>query len=150
MKVYMLKDVENVGMSGQVVTVSDGFASNYLFPRHLATKVDKEAEAFFSSKKQKERISSEVLNSKTAMLAERIKNITISIKEKTHDNGKLYGSIGADQIVELLKAKEVVINRKQVEFTKAIKEVGEYKVTIKLTSKLKPQVTLTVATIPHK
>lgn len=144
MKVYMLKDVEKVGMAGQVITVTDGYAANFLFPRRLAKKIEKEDEKFFSEKKQKERVTSEVLNSKIAMVAERIKNLHLTLKQKTHDTGKLYGSVGADEIVELLKAKDISITRKQVEFTKAIKEVGEHKVTIKLTSKLKPQATLTV------
>ncbi len=144
MKVYMLKDVEKVGMNGQIITVSDGYAQNFLFPRKLAIRVTEENIAFFKEREIKEKVTAEVVSSKASMLAERIKHIQLVIKEKTHNDGKLYGSVSADEIVELLKAKEVAINKKQVEFPKAVKEVGEHKVTIKISSKLKPQLTLKV------
>ena len=143
MLVYMLKDVENVGMAGRVINVSDGYAANFLIPRKLAVEVTEKNKAFYEQKKLKEVVAVEVINSKTGMLAERIKALHLSIKERVHE-GKLYGAIGADEIVELLKAKDIAVNRKQVEFEKSIKTVGEHKVTIRLSSKLKPQLTLKV------
>lgn len=144
MKVYMLKDVESVGMAGQIIVVSDGYATNFLFPRKLAVEVTASNLEFYQQKKVKQQVAAEVLSSKVAMMAERIKTLQLSIKERVHDDGKLYGAISADEIVDLLKAKEIIINKKQVEFEKAIKSVGEHKVTIRLSSKLKPQVTLKV------
>lgn len=144
MKVYMLKDVENVGMTGQLVIVSDGYASNFLLPRKLAVKVTEDMLGFYQAKQQKQKVAEVVLTTKVAMMAERIKALHVTVKEKTHDNGKLYGAVGADEIVELLKEKDIQINKKQVEFGKAIKETGEHKVTIKLSSKLKPQLTVKV------
>lgn len=144
MKVYMLKDVENVGMSGQIVNVSDGYGQNFLLPRKLAMRVTEDNLAFFQEKQKAEKVSAEVIASKAGMLAERIKELRLVLKEKTHDDGKLYGSVNADKIVELLKEKEISINKKQIEFPKSIKEIGEHKVTVKLSSKLKPQLTLKV------
>ncbi len=144
MKVYMIKDVERVGIAGQIINVSDGYANNFLIPRKLAVEVTTDNQKFYEQKKQKETVAVEVLNSKVAMLAERIKSLHITIRERVHDDGKLYGAISADEIVDLLKAKEVSINRKQVEFDKSIKAVGEHKVTIKLSSKLRPQLTVKV------
>ena len=143
MHVYMLKDVENVGMAGMIISVSDGYASNFLFPRKLAVEVTDKNKVFFAQKKQKEAVVAEVINSKIGMLAERIKTMHLNIKERVHE-GKLYGAISADEIVALLKGKDIAINRKQVEFEKSIKTVGEHKVTIRLTSKFKPQLTLKV------
>jgi large subunit ribosomal protein L9 len=140
----MLQDVEKVGMAGLVVKVSDGYASNFLLPKKLAVKVDENALDFYKEKVVRQKVSAEVLTSKAAMLAERIKTLHLTIKERIHDNGKLYGSVGADEIVELLKTKDITINRKQVEFEKAIKAVGEHTVTIKISSKLKPQFILKV------
>lgn len=144
MRVYMIKDVEKVGMAGQIVNVSDGFAANYLFPRKLATAVTSENMKHIDAKIKKEAVAVEVLNSKIAMVAERIKALHITIKERVHDDGKLYGSVGADEVVELLRAKDIVVNRKQIEFDKAVKAVGDHKITIRLTAKLKPQLTLKV------
>jgi large subunit ribosomal protein L9 len=84
------------------------------------------------------------LNSKVAMLAERLKSTHLTITARSHDNGKLYGSIGSDEIVELLKGKDVTVNKKQIVFGKAIRSVGEHKVIVKLSSKLQPQVLVKV------
>jgi large subunit ribosomal protein L9 len=139
MLVYLLKDIEGVGMAGHVIKVSDGYASNYLVPKKLAVIVTDTNQKFYKEHQKKEQVHAQVLTSKVAMLAERIKTTHLIIKERTHDDGKLYGAVGADEIIGLLKEKDIVVNKKQIEFDKAIKSVGEHKVTIKLSSKLKPQ-----------
>ncbi len=144
MRVYMLKDVENVGMAGTLVNVSDGYATNYLFPHKLAVKVEKSEEEFFKKKVIKAAVVKEVINSKLGMLAERIKSIHLSIKKRVHDDGKLYGSISADEIVELLKTKDIVADRKQIVFGKSIKATGEHAVGVKLNAKLVPEFSLKV------
>ncbi len=144
MRIFLLQDVEKLGMAGQVVDVTDGFAQNFILPRKLGIKVTEADMNFYKQRTVKEKVTAEVLSSKVAMLAERIKGMHITIKERVHDDGKLYGAVGADEVVELLKAKEVSINRKQVEFVKAVKAIGEHKVVIKLSSKLKPELTLKV------
>ncbi|MBU1008210.1 50S ribosomal protein L9 [Candidatus Dependentiae bacterium] len=150
MKVYMLQDVEKVGMAGTIIKVSDGYASNFLIPRKLAKKIGVNEKEFFNKREVSAKLDSQAINSKAAMLAERIKNLHLVVKERVHDDGKLYGAVGADEIVELLKKKDVSINRKQVEFKKAIRSVGEHKVVIKLSSKLKPELLLKVASLQEK
>jgi large subunit ribosomal protein L9 len=140
----MLKDVEKVGMAGQVVKVSDGYAANFLIPRKLAIKIEGNNITFFEKRIQKVETTSKVLSSKAAMLAERIRNLHLTIQERVHDKGKLYGAVGADEVVELLKKKDITINKKQIEFPKSIKTVGEHRVIIRLSSKLKPELTLKV------
>jgi large subunit ribosomal protein L9 len=144
MRVYMLKDVEKVGMAGQVVKVSDGYASNFLIPRKLAIKVEGNNVTFFEKRIQKAEATSKVLGSKAAMLAERIRNLHVTLKERVHDEGKLYGAVGADEIVELLKQRDINVNKKQIEFPKSIKTVGEHRVIVRLSSKLRPELTLKV------
>ncbi len=144
MRVYMLKDVESAGMEGQIINVSDGYAVNFLIPRKLAIKITTQNATFFKGKMKKVEVTSKVLSSKVAMLAERIRNIHLTIKERSHDQGKLYGAVGADEIVDLLKEKGIAVNKKQIEFLKAIRSVGEHKVIIRLSSKLKPELILKV------
>ncbi len=140
----MLKDVEKVGMEGQVVKVSDGYAMNYLIPKKLAIKVTQADMSFYKDRVVKKKVATDVLNSKTAMLAERIKTLHLTLTERVHDDGKLYGAVGADEVVALLKEKNITVNKKQISFSKAIRSVGEHKVTIKLSSKLQPQLTLKI------
>lgn len=144
MRIFMLKDVEKVGMEGQVVKVSDGYAMNYLIPKKLAIKVTQADMSFYKDRVVKKKVATDVLNSKTAMLAERIKTLHLTLTERVHDDGKLYGAVGADEVVALLKEKNITVNKKQISFSKAIRSVGEHKVTIKLSSKLQPQLTLKI------
>ena len=144
MNVYMLKDVENVGMSGQVVKVADGYDNNFIIPLKLLIKVTNKSIAFYKNVAKKTVVEKQILGSKAAMLAERIKNMHLTIKKRVHDDNKLYGSVSADEIVILLKEKDVSINKKQVEFIKAVRSVGEHKVEIRISSKLRPELTLKV------
>lgn len=145
MKVFLLQDIESVGMAGQIVSVTDGYASNFLFPRKLAQKVAPGSEAFFAQKIKKAEVTAQVLSSKIAMLAERLKTTKITIEKRVHDDGKLYGSVAAEEIVDALKEKGFAVNKKQVVFAKTIRSTGEHLVTIKLSSKLTPEVMLVVA-----
>ncbi|NBV40809.1 hypothetical protein EBR77_03105 [bacterium] len=67
------------------------------------------------------------------------------LKRKTHDDGKLYASVNPADVVDLLAAKGIKVGKSQIIFDKAIKTTGTYQVTVKLSSKLQPQVTLQVS-----
>ncbi|KKP24758.1 MAG: 50S ribosomal protein L9 [candidate division TM6 bacterium GW2011_GWF2_28_16] len=144
MNIYLLKDVEKVGMAGNIVKVSDGFAQNFLIPRKLGVAVTEQNKSFYENKITKVKVQEKIINSKIEMLAERINNLHLTIKEKVHDDGKLYGSVGPEEIIALLKEKDITVTKKQIEFVKTVKAVGDHKVIIKLSSKLKPELTLKV------
>ncbi len=144
MKVFLLKNIENVGAENEIVKVSDGYADNFLFPRKFAIKITAENEAFYLSKVKTVENRKQVIVSKTSLMAEKIKNLKISIKRKTHDDGKLYASINPAEIVELLAIEGMSIARNQIIIDKAIKERGIYDITIKLTSQLQPKLQLKI------
>lgn len=152
MKVYMLKDVQNVGLAGEIVKVAEGYALNFLIPRKLAVKATDGHEVLAQKHKRDIVNRQEVLSSKTSMLAEKIKTLSLVLKRKVHDDGKLYGAVNATEVVELMAANGVAVAKSQIEFDKNIKEKGTFEVTVKLTSKLKPKVMLKVvpeATAAH-
>lgn len=144
MKVFMLKSVENVGVQGEIVKVSEGHAINFLIPRKLAVKVTAENEVFYEKNKKEIAHRQEVISSKTSLMAEKIKDLNLTLKRKMHDDGKLYGSINALEVVELLAVHGVTVSKSQIEFEKNIKEKGSYEFTVKLTSKLKPKAKLKI------
>jgi len=145
MKIFLTSDVEKVGMAGEIINVSDGFAMNYLIPRKLGIRVTARNEAEFMKRTQKIEKRQVVIQSKTSMLAEKIKSLLVTLKRKTHgDDGKLYGSVSPQEIVDLLLEKGVSIAKNQVIFDKSIKGTGAYEVTIKLSSTLKPKLSLKV------
>lgn len=144
MKVFLKKDVEKVGMAGEMIKVNDGYARNFLFPHGLAVQITPTNEAFYTTQIKQVEHRKEVVATKTSMLAERIKRLALTIKRKMHDDGKLYGAVSTSDIVDLLSQEGVSISKSQVIFDKSIKERGAHEVTIKLTSSLQAPFKLTV------
>jgi large subunit ribosomal protein L9 len=144
MKVFLRKDVEKIGMAGEIIKVNDGFARNFLIPHNLGVEITPDNESFY--KKQIKTIGQrkEVVATKTSMLAERVRHLSLTIKRKMHDDGKLYGAINATEIVEALQGEGVAISKSQVIFGKSIKAKGSYEITLKLTANLQPTFKVTV------
>lgn len=144
MKVYLKKDVEKVGIAGEIIKVKEGFAINYLIPRGLAVAVTNANADFFKKRERLVENRKEVLSSQTSMLAEKIAAIDLILKKKMHDDGKLYGAISPTDIVDKLAEKGISIGKNQVIFVKSIKSKGVYEITVKLSSRLQPKVKVTV------
>ena len=144
MKVYLLKNIERVGMAGEIIKVSDGYGANYLIPHKLAVAVTGENEGSFKQRAQNIERRTEVIATQTSMLAEKINAITITLKRKMHNDGKLYGAVSQGEIADLLSEKGISVSKSQVDMPKSIKEKGVYEVTIKLSSRLQPTITLKV------
>lgn len=144
MKVFLLKDITKVGLKGEVIKVKDGYAKNFLFPNKLAVELTKSNEDFYKNKAVQVEHRKDIIESETSMLSEQIAHIKLTVKKKTHDDGKLYASINAAEVVDLLKEKNIAVSKSQIKFDKAIKAKGSYQITIKLSSKLQPKLTLNV------
>ncbi|MGE0206666.1 MAG: 50S ribosomal protein L9 [Candidatus Babeliales bacterium] len=144
MKVYLRKDVERIGMQGEIVKVSDGFAKNFLFPKQLAVEVTPENESFYITRQRKVENRKEVIATQSSLLAEKIKTTQLVLKRKLHDGSKLYGSISPVEIVDALAEKGIKVAKNQILFDKSIKEKGSYEITIKLSSRLQPKVKISV------
>lgn len=143
-QVYLLKDILNVGMAGEIVGVNDGFATNYIMPRKLGIIVTEKNKAEIEGRIKKVEKRIEVIKSKTSMLAENIKSLQVVVKTKIHDDGKLYGAIRPQVIVDELAKHGISIAKNMVIFDKQIKEKGTHEVTIKLSSTLQPKLTVKV------
>jgi ribosomal protein L9 len=144
MRVYLLKNVQNVGLAGQILKVADGYALNYLFPHKFALEVTAQNEASFQRKVQVAVEQKEVVAVKTSALADRIKALELVIKRKMHDKDKLYAAVTAADIASALAQEGINVAKNQIELGKAIKTRGIHSVDIKLSSTLKPTCTIKV------
>jgi large subunit ribosomal protein L9 len=144
MEIYLLKDIEKIGLAGEIIKVGDGFARNFIIPQGLGLEVTSHNKNQFLSKIRKVENRKEAIASQTSMLAEKMSTVSITIKRKMHDNGQLYGSINASEIVDALANQGISITKSQVEFPTTIKSKGTFKVDIKLTTRLKPAITVTI------
>lgn len=144
MKVFLQENVQGIGLKGEIIKVTEGYARNYLIPRGLGVEVLPENESFFASRMRTVEKRKEVIATKTSMLADKIGMIKVVIKKKMHDDGKLYGSLNPSEIADAIAEKGVMVSKNQVILDKAIKAKGTYSVTIKLTAQLQPKISVQV------
>jgi large subunit ribosomal protein L9 len=144
MRIFLKKDIEKIGMAGEIIKVSDGFARNFLFPKNLAVEITPQNASFYKKQVKEVEHRKEVVSTQTSMLAERIGSMTLTLKRKLHDDGKLYGAINQSEIADALSEKGVSVAKNKVLFSKSIKTKGSHEVTIKLTSRLQPRIKVTI------
>ena len=144
MRVYLIKDIEKVGVSGEIIKVSDGHAINYLIPRGFALEVTPATQALFEKKAREVQNRKQVIESKTSILAEKIKSLKLVIKRKVHDNGLLYGAVGQTELAELLTKEGFKVAKNQIIMDEPIKEKGSFHFTVKLSNSLQPHCTVKV------
>jgi large subunit ribosomal protein L9 len=146
MKVILNQTVPKVGKQGQVVTVADGFARNYLFPRGLAILADKkQIEAL---NRRHEREAAKVAETKSAAEAthEKLDGKSIEIPGKVaKDSTKLFGAITAQDVADAIKQQlGVELERKQVALVEPIRRLGRYPIELDLHREVDATVTLEV------
>ena len=133
MKVILLKDVKNVGKKDQTVEVSDGYASNFLFPRRLAVPLSKKSQEILSNQKEEERLLDEKNRNDALALAKRLESLTLDFKVMTGKEGKLFGSISLKQVEEeMLKQFNIVIDKRKFIDKGPLDSLGIYKLKIEL------------------
>jgi len=144
MKVVLLEDIENLGLAGEIKEVKSGYARNFLFPKKLALAATKE-----NVKLIEEKTNSIVKRTQKRLQAEQAKKeqldgLIVEIKAKAGEGGKLFGSIGAQDIYEALKEKQIEVDKKSIRLDEPIKQLGEYEVTIALYRDIKATIKVIV------
>ncbi|MGI6697790.1 MAG: 50S ribosomal protein L9 [Clostridiales bacterium] len=140
MEVILLKDVKGQGKKGEVVKVSDGYARNFLIPKGYAVEATeqgkkrlREQNAIMQRKRQ-----TEEENAKKR--AEKISASSVEFEVKAGENGKLFGSITAKDISEALEKQHgIKVDKKKIVLPEPIKNIGEYKVEIKVYPEISAQ-----------
>ena len=133
MKVILQQDVRGQGKKGQLVEVSDGYARNFLMPRGLAQEATKENLNVMHGKQEAEAYKKQMALDDAKELAKKLGELTVEIKAKSGENGKLFGSVTSKEIVEeLLGAHHIKIDKKKLVLPDGIKTLGTTEVEIKL------------------
>ncbi len=137
MKVILLEDVKSLGKKGQVVDVSDGYARNFVLPKKLGIEANsKNMNDLKLQKANEERIAKEQLEAAQAFAAE-MENKEVVVSIKSGEGGRTFGSVSSKEIAEAAKAQcGMEIDKKKIQLTEAIKNLGVYEVTVKLHPKV--------------
>jgi len=145
MKVILLSDIKGVGKKDEIINANDGYARNYLFPKKLAVEATAGNLANLKSKQESNQYRKDVQKEEAIKVASKLKDITLVIKVKAGENGKIFGGVTAKEISENLNAQyKIQIDKKKINLSETIKTLGTVNVDIKLyegvTGKLKVQV----------
>ncbi|CAN5495696.1 50S ribosomal protein L9 [soil metagenome] len=144
MKVILTKDHPKLGKSGEMKQVSDGYATNFLIPQGVAVPAaggtyrawqhDIESR---EDKRRQEREEAEIA-------ATRIASTTLTMGVKVGEAGKLYGSITSKDIADALARRGITVDKHKIDLEEPLKSLGTYKVAIKVSAGMTPEVTIVV------
>lgn len=143
-KLILLQDVEDLGLAGEEVSVSAGYARNYLIPQGFAAVADKGVLRQLAARKEKIEAQRAADLAAAQELATKIAALDISIPMQASDDNHLYGSVNERVIFETLAALDVKVNVSKIHMDAAIRMLGEYKVEIKLHQKVTAVATIKV------
>src|SRR2546423_15350576 len=145
MKVILLQDVEGLGKAGDLKEVANGYARNYLFPRHLAAAATAALIANRDQRIAAEQRKLEKQSEGNRQQAERLGQVTLTFKARVGREGRLYGSINSQDIAAGLRDTEgIVIDRRIIDLPEPIRTVGTFTVPVKIAQKLAPKITVSV------
>ncbi|MFN8011081.1 MAG: 50S ribosomal protein L9 [Holophagaceae bacterium] len=131
MEILLIENVSKLGVRGDVVTVKDGYARNFLLPRKLALPVTAGNKRQIELEKERaEKIKAKEIAEANELKA-RIEGITLSVIKKAGDHGHLFGSVTNGEVGELLKAKGFEVDRHAISLPH-VKDLGTYPVEIRL------------------
>ena len=131
-EVLLIADVPDLGAEGELVTVADGYARNFLLPRKLAAPVTEATKRRLARIREEREAARRKAVAEAGALARQLAGVSCTIAVKTSEEDKLYGSVSAADIVEALKEQGIEIDRQSLIIEAPIKELGIFEIKVKL------------------
>ncbi len=133
MQVILNQDVKGTGKKGQLVNVSDGYARNFLLPKGFAKEATKDNINILKGKKESLEYKIKTETDEAKVIAEKMKEISVVIKAKAGESGKLFGSVTSKEVSEeLTKQHHIKLDKKKFVMPDGIKTLGVTEVDVKL------------------
>ncbi|OGV33431.1 MAG: 50S ribosomal protein L9 [Lentisphaerae bacterium GWF2_45_14] len=144
-KLILLEDVENVGLAGAEISVSSGYARNFLLPRKLAAKASPGALRAIEARRGKIEENRKVELAKASEMALKFANSEVVITMEAADDDQLYGAVNARMIAEKLAENGIEVPYQKIKLDKHIKQLGSFEVEAKLHPQIKTMIKVKVA-----
>ena len=145
MKVILLQDVRAQGKKGDLITVSDGYARNFLLPKGLALEADSKALNEYKGREEAMKHRAEVEKQEALEQAEKLRTLVVKIENASGGDGRLYGAITSKDIVEALKMQHhIVLDKRKLVIPEPIKSFGTYILDVKLYPEITGKLTVVV------
>ena len=144
MEVILREDIEKVGHRGEVVKVAPGFARNFLIPKRLAVAATESNKKIVAQERDAWLRKEAKQKGEAEDLGKMLSAVTVTIAQRAGEEGQLFGSVTVKDIADALDRQNFNIDRKKIQLDENIRQVGEYKVPVRLHRDVTAEVTVNV------
>jgi large subunit ribosomal protein L9 len=144
MEVILREDIERLGNRGQVVKVANGYARNFLLPKRLAVAATDANRKIVEQERQAHLRREAKQKGEAEDLSKLMSGVIVTIAQKAGENDQLFGSVTSKDVADALAAKNFTIDRRKVLLDEPIKQLGEFKVPVRLHKDVTAEVTVQV------
>jgi large subunit ribosomal protein L9 len=144
-QLILSEDVPNLGHPGDVVRVRAGYARNFLLPRKLAVEANSRNLREFEHHRRIAMLKREALKDQAISLKEKIEALALTLSARTGEEGKLFGSITNIDLERALREKGFEIDRRRILLAEPVKQLGDYRVAVRLQPEIEAALRFTVA-----
>jgi large subunit ribosomal protein L9 len=145
MEVILREDIEKLGTRGQVVKVAPGYARNFLLPKKMAVAATEANKKIVEQERQAHLRKEVKAQGEAQDLAKIMTGATVRIAQKAGENDQLFGSVTSKDIAEALSAQNYNIDRRKIQLEDPIRQLGEYKIQVRLHRDVTAEITVIVA-----
>jgi large subunit ribosomal protein L9 len=144
MKVILKETINSLGIIGSEVSVKDGYARNYLLPQGKAVPATPENRRRLEQERSKFEIQIAKERKLAEEMARKLEGVVCRISAKVSDEDRLYGSVNVRDIIESLASQDIVVEKRMVLLTEPIKQLGSYKIPIRVYTEVEPEITVEI------
>jgi large subunit ribosomal protein L9 len=144
MKVILKETIDSLGIIGSEVSVSKGYARNYLLPQNKAVQATPQNRKILAQERSKFDLQIAKERNLAEQMAKKLEGVQCTIAAKVSEENRLYGSISVRDIVDALAAQDILVEKRMVLLKEPIKEVGSFKVPIRVYKEVEPKITVEI------
>src|SRR5450756_3069981 len=145
MEVILREDIEQLGVRGQVIKVASGYARKFRLPKRMAVTASESNKRIVEQERQAHLRKEVKVQGEAEDLAKIMTGATVRIVQKAGENDQLFGSVTSKDIAEALSAQDYNIDRRKIQLDDPIRQLGEYKVPVRLHKDVTVEITVVVA-----
>jgi large subunit ribosomal protein L9 len=144
MEVILREDIDKLGSRGEVIKVAPGFARNFLLPKRLAVAATDANRKIVEQERQSHLRKEAKVKVEAEDLFKLMTGITVTIAQKAGEQDQLFGSVTSKDVADALAAQNFTIDRRKIQLEEPIKQLGEFKVPVKLHKDVTAEITVVV------
>jgi len=144
MEIILKEDVINLGYKGDILKVKSGYGRNFLIPTKKAILATESAKKMLAEDLKQRAHKLERLKNDAQELADKLKDLVLTVGAKTSTTGKIFGAVGPIQVADAFEKAGFTVDRKFIVLKDAVKEIGSYKATLKLHKEVSVEVAFEV------